>query len=136
MTYEEAVDEIQLMLLMAWTPTGHKLFFESVRDQRETDNTAWAVSVIRHGTARQATLGGEGNRLFERIGIVIVQVFTPVGKGLQESYRLARVVAEAFEGRSSPGGVWFRNVGINELGKDGMFQQLNVTAEFQYHETK
>ncbi len=136
MTFEEAIDEMQTMLFAAWTPTGHKLFWESVRDQRETDNTAWAASVIRHATGSQDSLGGIGNRSFLRQGVMIVQVFTPVGNGLQESYQLAKVITDAFEGKSSPLGVWFRRVRINEIGKDGMFQQLNVIIEFEYNEVK
>lgn len=136
MTYEQAVDDIQTMLLNAWIVTGHKLFWESVRDQRETDNSPWASSTIRHTTASQDNLGGIGNMSFLRQGFVIVQVFTPVGNGLQESYQLAKVITDAFEGKSSPLGVWFRRIRINEIGKDGMFQQLNVIIEFEYNEVK
>lgn len=136
MTYEEAVDEIQTMLINAWIPTGHKIFFESVREQRENDNSAWAASTIRHTSGNQESLGGIGNRSFLRQGVMIVQVFTPVGNGLQESYQLAKVITDAFEGKSSPLGVWFRRVRISEIGKDGMFQQLNVVLEFEYNEVK
>lgn len=136
MTYEEAVDDIQSVLKNAWDATGHKMFFESVRDQRETDNSAWATSTIRHGAGTQDSLGGVGHRSFLRSGVLIVQIFTHVGNGLQESYQLAKVITDAFEGKSSPNGVWFRRVRINEIGKDGMFQQLNVAIEFEYNEVK
>jgi hypothetical protein len=136
MTFEEAVDDIQAMLTTAWSATGHMIFYESVREQREDDNTAWAASVIRHAGGSQRTIGGLGYRQFARTGVLIVQIFTPIGNGLQESYQLAKVVTDAFEGKSSPLGVWFRKVAIREVGKDGMFQQLNVTVEFEYNEVK
>lgn len=127
---------MQAMVLAAWTPTGHKMFWEAVESNRETDDTAWAVCTIRHVTGRQETIGGIGNRAFLRSGIIFLQVFTRIGNGLQESYRLAKVLTDAFEGKSSSGGVWFRNIRINEVGKDGAFTQLNVIIEFQYNERK
>ena len=136
LSYEQAVDEIQAMILAAWTPTGHKIFWEGVEADRETDDTAWAVSTIRHVTGRQQTLGGRGNRAFERAGIIIIQIFTRIGNGLHESYQLAKVMADGFEGKHSPGGVWFRNVTLNEVGKDGAFTQVNVNIEFRYNEIK
>lgn len=136
MTYEEAIDDMQKMVLDTWGPTGHEIFWESVEADRETDDSAWAVSNIRHVSGRQETLGGIGNRAFERTGIIFLQIFTRVGNGLQESYQLAKVMADGFEGRSSPNGVWFRNVRINEVGKDGTFSQTTVTVEFQYNEVK
>lgn len=136
MTYEEAIDDMQKMVLDAWGPTGHEIFWESVEADRETDDTAWAISNIRHVSGRQENLGGIGNRSFLRTGIIFLQIFTRVGNGLQESYQLAKVMADAFEGRSSPNGVWFRNVRINEVGKDGTFSQTTVTIEFQYNEVK
>lgn len=136
LSFEQAVDDMQAMVLAAWTPTGHKIFWEAVEADRETDDTAWAVSTIRHVTGRQETLGGIGNRAFQRTGIIFLQIFTRVGNGLHESYQLAKVMADGFEGKSSPNGVWFRNVRINEVGKDGTFSQTNVTIEFQYNERK
>ena len=135
-TFEQAVDDMQAMVLAAWTPTGHQIFWEAVQGDREVDDTAWAVSTIRHVAGRQQTLGGIGNRAFERNGVIFLQSVTRVGNGLQESYQLAKVMADGFEGKSSPNGVWFRNIRINEAGKDGAFTQTNVTIEFQYNEVK
>ncbi len=136
LSFEQAVDDMQAMVLAAWNPTGHKVFWEAVEDDREVDDTAWLVSTIHHVTGRQETLGGVGNRTFQRTGIIFLQIFTRVGNGLHESYQLAKVMADGFEGKSSPNGVWFRNVRINEAGKDGAFTQTNVTVEFQYNEVK
>lgn len=136
MTYEEAIDDMQAMLLAAWNTTTFKLFFEGVDDDRESNNNPFCRSYIRHVTGRQKSLGGAGHRMFGRNGFLTAQIYTPVGKGLQESSQLAKVVADAFEGRSSDNGVWFRNVRINEVGKDGMFMLTNVIVDFEYHETK
>lgn len=135
-SFEQAVDDMQTMVMSAWSPTGHKIFFESVEEDRDVNDSAWLISTIRHVGGRQENLGGIGNRSFQRSGIIFLQIFTRVGNGLQESYRLAKVMADGFEGKSSPNGVWFRNIRINEAGKDGAFSQTNVTIEFQYNEVK
>lgn len=136
MNYEQATDDIQKMLTDAWGTTGYKIYYEGVVEERADNMSPFCRVFLRHVSGRQATLGGVGHRTFERNGFLTVQIFTPVGKGLLESHRLAKVVGDAFEGRSSGNGVWFRNVRINEIGKDGMFNLLNVIVDFEYHETK
>lgn len=136
LTYAQAFDEINIMLKEVWDPTGHQLFYEDVRDQKSTDKSPWATVVVRHAAGQQDTLGGRGNRSFLRLGVLIVTINTPSGSGLSEAYALAKVVSDAYEGASSPNGVWFRNVRINELGRDGTFYQTNVLVDFEYHETK
>jgi len=136
LTYLQANNDILSLLKAAWDPTGHKMFWEGVRDQRETDQSAWATVVVRHATGQQDTLGGVGSRQFLRNGIVLVTINTPSTSGLSDAYVLAKVVADAYEGVASPNGVWFRNVRINELGREGTFNQINVVIDFEYYETK
>lgn len=136
LTYAQANDEVLAQLKAVWDPTGHKLFYEDIRDQKETDMSPWATVVVRHAAGQQDSLGGRGNRSFLRLGVLIVTINTPSGSGLSEAYALAKVVADAYEGASSPNGVWFRNVRINELGRDGTFYQTNVLVDFEYTETK
>lgn len=136
LTYEQANNEILSLLKTAWDTTGHKMNWEGVRDQRETDMSPWATVVVRHAAGQQDTLGGVGNRQFLRLGTVVVTINTPSSSGLSEGYNLAKVVADAYEGVSSPNGVWFRNVRINELGREGTFFQTNVVVDFEYYETK
>ncbi len=136
LTFAQANDDILTLLKNAWDPTGHKLFYEAVRDEREADNSPWAFVVVRHAVGQQDTLGGTGNRSFIRFGAVIVTINTPSTNGLQDSYQLAKVVADAYEGVSSPNGVWFRNVRITELGREGTFFQMQVAADFEYYEVK
>lgn len=136
MTFEEATDEILDMFKTVWDPTGHKAFYDDVRDQRETDQSPWATVMVRHAAGRQNNLGGRGNRSFLRLGVIIVTIHTPSASGLSDGYQLAKVVADAYEGASSPNGVWFRNVRLNELGRDGTFYRMNVLVDFEYNETK
>ena len=133
---KDAVDEILAIFKTAWDSTGHKAFYENTRDSREEDLSPWAEVVVRHAAAQQDTLGGSGNRSFVRLGALVVTINTPSSSGLSEGYNLANVVTDAYEGVSSPSGIWFRNVRVNELGREGTFFQLNVTVDFEYYELK
>lgn len=137
LTPSQARDEIFAVLKAAWDPTGYIMHWQDVRAQRDTDQDPFAAAFIQHADGFQSTLvGSVGSREFTRLGFVTVQIFTPAGQGLQETYELAKVVSDAFEGISTPGGVWFRNVRLNEVGQDGEFYQLNVIANFRYTETR
>lgn len=99
----------------------------------------WARITVRHGTSRQSTFGPSGGRRFTRPGIVTVQVFTPItkGGGLSLAEKLAIIARNAFEGRGTATGIWFRNVRIQEIGQEpGGMYQMNVVAEFQYDELR
>jgi hypothetical protein len=91
---------------------------------------------IRHGNGNQSSLGSVGNRKFDRKGVVIVQVFTPIGDGFTLDDTLSTVARNCFEGVTTSNGVWFRRTKVQEVGKTGAFYQTNVTAEFEYTERR
>lgn len=136
MTFEQAVDEVLDLFKSAWDSTGHEAFYEDIRDQRDQSTDPWSLVIVRHASGFQNNLGGNGNRKFLRLGVLIVTIHTLSSSGLSSGYQLAKLVADAYEGVSSPNGVWFRNVRINELGRDGSFYRINVLVDFEYHETK
>ena len=131
--YKEAVDDINKMFDDAFP---HEVFWESVQKDRPTTTDPWASAIIRHAIGSQSTLGGAGNRSFLRAGTFIAAIYAHGGNGLSIAYELARVSANAYEGQTSPNGVWFRNVRIQEIGRDGDYFQVNMLAEFEYYETK
>lgn len=97
----------------------------------------WARVTLQHAAAFQASLADQSNKkIFSRNGVLTVQIFTPKGKGLTQSDSLVKVVQDAFEGKATVDGVWFRNVRANEIGLDGEWHQTNVLAEFTYDEVK
>ena len=136
LTPAEAVDDILALFKEAWDTTGYKSHYEDKRDTRDTSMDPWASVVIRHATGQQRTLGGKGQRLFLRLGVIVVTINTPSNSGLSGGLVLAKLVSDAYEGVSSPNGVWFRNVRINELGREGTFFQTNVISDLEYHEKK
>lgn len=137
MTYEEAVDDVLGMLNTAWSVTGHNLYFANTRGERETDETSFAMAKIMHtDDGGQRTLGGVGYREFERVALLMVMIYVQAGKGLSEMYQLAKVVSDAFEGKTSVGGVRFRNITLRERDRDGQFAQIDVFVEFEYDEVR
>lgn len=138
LTFEQARDEIYTLGHTAWSAANdYPLLFEDLPGDPPKTATPWARLSLRHESGRQETLSNPlGNKLFERRGVLIVQVFAVRGKGLQSADRLAKVFMDAYEGKSTPGGVWFRNARYREVGPDGNWYQVNVTADFVYTETK
>lgn len=134
--YAAARDEMLTLFSTAWQTTGHPVLFEDApTDQRPADGSPWARVSIRHAGGEQATLAGEtGMRRWRRTGTLFVQVFTPRGNGFALADSLGKVAAHAFQGKRTPGGVWFRDVSMREIGPDGPWMQVNVTAAFEYDE--
>lgn len=99
--------------------------------------SSWARVTVQQATGEQATLSNDdGARKFSRGGIITVQIFTPFGGGLTEADALAKIVEDAFEGQTTPSGIWFRNVRVNEIGQDGDRFQTNVLIDYTYDEIK
>lgn len=98
----------------------------------------WARVTVAHNVAPQRTFGEPGNRRFERLGLITVQLFVPLG--MEDTVALAEalgtIARDAFEGRTTPGGVWFRNARLQEVGPDGPWWQLNIVTDFSYEELK
>lgn len=135
--FDTANDEILTLFKTAWDTTGHPALYENLAGEPPTTPVPWARISLRHGTGGQTALSGaDGTRRYDRIGILTVQIFIANGKGLSEGYTLGKIVVDAFEGKTTPSQVWFRDVVNKEIGPDGEWFQFNVTAEFVYDEIK
>lgn len=92
----------------------------------------WLRPTIRHAIGGQDSLQGAiGQRRFRHAGVLMVQIFTPVGDGMTESDSVVQKFLDYFETlRSSP--IWYRNIRAMEVGKDGAAEQVNFVADFEY----
>jgi hypothetical protein len=136
LTYEEAVDEVLSMLKEVTDQYEYPVFYENTRKDRPDEEIAFIQVVLRHAFGNQATLGGAGQRIFMRYGVLIATLNFPTGSGLSGPYGIAKAISDAFEGVSSQNGIWFRNIRISEKGRDGGYFQTDVIIEFEYSETK
>lgn len=99
-------------------------------------NVPWVrLSIIFNGGSL-ASIGGPGTRLFRAFGLVFVQVFTLSQSTAALNDALAQTAKDVFKGVQLPGGLWFRDTGLETVGPDGKWYQQNVSAEFQYDETE
>lgn len=149
MTYDEAYDEIMTLFNTAWEAQGGaapKVFWEDLAADAPKDEVLpesrppeWARASMRFLDGQQGAFvldTGGAPKKWERFGLVTIQIFTPAGTGLRRAGPLAKVVVDAFEGKSTPGGAWFRNVRRVDVGRSGSWFQVNVIANFEYDEVK
>lgn len=145
-TLAGARDEINQMFVDAWNANTTAVagyipevrFAGTERGTLPAATVAWARLAIQHTMSEQVSVGAIGNRRFERRGLVTAQIFTPLseGKGLSLAEGLATIARNAYEGKTSPGAIWFINVSVKEVGVDEPWFQTNVSATFCYDEIK
>ena len=136
-TFAQATDDILGIFKDAWDPTTYEAIYTNIAGEVPTGTDPWARATLQHVGGGQASLtGGLGTTRWNRTGFLTVQVFVPIGEGLSGAHNLAKIIADAFEGASTPNGVWFRNVRVNEVGPDGDWYQVNVVVDFEYDEVK
>lgn len=100
-------------------------------------NGSWVRLSVRHTGGGQETLGRTGNRRFERSGTAFIQVFTLQDTGTAAADTLANLARSIFEGTSITNTtIRFNNVALTEIGPTGKWYQINVSAAFDYDETK
>lgn len=139
-TYSDATREIFALFKSAWDTTGFEAKYPNMGDDvpantgTPTAPAPWAAARVRHIRSDQAISAPP--RLYTRYGTFIVHIYIPTGIRLSSGYELATLVSDAFEGSITPGGVWFRNCRINEVGQDGNYFDLVFMAEFEYDEVK
>jgi hypothetical protein len=63
----------------------------------------WVRFGVFPAHAAQVSMGGAGNRRFRRSGLLIIEVFTPAGRGDGEANVLAEQVAAIFRGVTAEG---------------------------------
>ena len=139
-TFEQAYDEVLTTFKTAWDVPGHPVDYPNVTPTLTVppagDSSPWARVTITGLPPSARSLTGLSTARYTRNGLLIVQIFVPLGEGLAEAYNLSKIVADAFEGVHTPRQVWFRNVRVQEIGPDGEWFQTNVLVDFTYDEVK
>ena len=140
-------NEMSNLFYKAWLEkaasiTGYvpEIYWQGVAENTDPDPTkAYARFTLKHQDSEQTTFGEKNHRRFTRLGIITVQVFSPieiVGGGLTEAEQLAEIVRDAYEGIATPSGINFRNVRVTEVGRTQQWYQFNITTTFDYDEVK
>lgn len=135
-TYDEAREALSGLAVTSWnTVTSNApLFFDNLNAERPKKPTHFGRLHIRHFASSIASLGGTTKR-WRRNGRMYVQVFDPVGTGMNKLDETAEGLVIAFENAGGIGNVWFRGVSAREIGSDGDYRQVNVEVDFTWDRT-
>jgi hypothetical protein len=145
LTFEQARDEMLTRFKTQWDADTPAVNGGTVPTVEFTNieklvapviGAAWARVAVQHSEGFQATLGETGGRRFSRTGFVSVSIYVPTASGLALLDRLSKIAQDAFEGKATPGGVWFRNVRFREGTPEGAWFQGAVLADFEYDQVK
>ena len=140
LTITAAKDDMLKMVRDAWladSRADENLVYDDLDGSVPETMLSWARVDIKHADGGQDSLsGGLGKQRYTRSGVLTVQLFDPSGEGLSSSDNSAKIIMDAFDGKSSANGVWFKNVRLNEIGADGDFFNSNIIVDFEYYEVK
>ena len=151
LSYEQAVDELVRLFNERWNAlTPAVLGRDEPAPVQWPGNPAVGPSVVqpfgrfmyRHLPDPRHTLAPAGSRRFTRSGYVLVQCFGPIADpnwttpGLSLAEKLAIIARDAYEGRGTKDGLWFRNASIAEVGADKVYYQQHARIDFTYDERK
>jgi hypothetical protein len=89
------------------------------------NNSAWVRLTILNGSSNYRTITG----LKRHLGVIDVQIFTPINTGTNQGREYADTIGTIFEGKK------FSDVvcdiaSINTIGADSVWHQINVTIPY------
>lgn len=133
----QAADEMAELFRVPWLGAGHTAEWPNMRFDKPADSATWARWTLNHATGGQNTLAGtDGRARHGKGGFVMVELFTPLGKGVKLAYDAAQIAINAYEGKKTPSDVWFRNVRIADDGQgqggEKAWWSTVVIADFTY----
>jgi hypothetical protein len=99
------------------------------------DNAAHVFLTVKSTFNNQRTLGGSGNRKYDRNAIIFVKINTLANTGISTSEGYVKDVLDIFEGVSFSG-VICNNSQVSELGSDGKWYSVIVEIDCSYEDTK
>lgn len=133
LTMQEAKDSMFEVYNTVAIANNLKTLWPDLPNAPPKEETPWARIMLRHQNGDQASLSGDiGQRCWVMNGLLIVQLFTPFGEGVVDSYDLAQQLLGAYRGVNSA--VWYTNPRVREVGRDGAFAQTNFFVDFQYRQ--
>lgn len=135
----DADEEMAELFRQAWeVEAGYKCDWPNHKSADHQEDETWARWALDYVAGDQTSFGKTGQRKFEKVGLIYIDVFTPLGMGLKNARDAAQVALFAYEGKRTPSDVWFRNVRIDSEGhgrgggREKSWWTTTVVAEFIY----
>lgn len=145
MTDDEARDETNAMLNVAWELTAASIVGAAVEEirwkgRKSTEEPQGYWARVSHRIISQTLVSmvddgpGASKRRYETLGQSTVQMFAPMSdrNGSNKGFLLASMMRDAFRAAGVNGNVWFRNPHVDDLPDDGSSHRWNVISDFQY----
>lgn len=146
--FDQARNEINSLFLTAWNLYSATIVsyvpeirWQGVQYRDLPDGSKFWVrvskqTVFEEQTTLSACEGAPGQKRYTASGLVFVQIFCPKSntQAFELGQELAKIARNAFRGKTTPGKIWFRNVRINELNPEELYERFNVVTEFEYDE--
>ena len=143
MTYEQAIDDMFSQFFTVWKDDSAAIvgyipdvIWHGVEEGVTPDRAKfWARASHKASFTEQAAFT-IGPKRFTSKGILYIQIFCPftAQKAVSVGRKLAVLVRNAYSGKESVGGVWFRNPKIVDRPVDKDWFQLVVSVEYSFDE--
>ena len=136
-TYEEARDAISTLVQTTWDTVapGAPMFYDNKSGDRPDEPTLFGRLKVQFVGGSRASLGPSSSGVrFRRNGTVFVQIFEVAGEGTVNFSAVGQALVAAIEDAGAVDNVWFRDVGMREIGleDDKVYYQVNVEAFFTF----
>ncbi len=108
-------------------------------DNEEFDpqtKTAWARVQVQHSVSVQTTIGPTSHRVFQRRGVIVVQLHAKHNVGRASIDALVDATRVIFEGANFSGIICPGRCTARELGIVGHWFQVNVEAAFYFEQER
>lgn len=125
---ERAAVESRFTAQWTGTPMAHVVFDNLA--YTPVQGTPYVRVSIRPGTSERITIGSREHRT---VGVIIIQIFTPVGTGTADARAMADQAAAIFRDQEF-GGLLCRSPSIQNVGQSTDWTQFNVTVPYQRDE--
>ena len=141
-THTQASNEMHTMLFDEWTKNPCTEDIPMVwgdvvaSKQGGVDYNSGAVPYLRvellYETSRKTSLKSRRGAKREHRGTLVAHLHTQSGLGYSNALPFISVAQDTFDGIASPGGVWFRNPQITNIGRQGTWYVTSMTVTFMY----
>lgn len=146
MTYETALDDIFGLFNAKWqagttTIVGYvpEVRWSGIEQPATPDRSKfWARVSQKTSNETQSTLrNGTAGQRYTNNGTAYIQIFCPVSEvgAITKGRKLAELARDAYRGKQSVNGVWFRNAHILEMPTEQDWFAFTVRADYIYDET-
>jgi len=134
-TFSEARNAIQIRFLTAFGSVPTALDNQTFTPPVPGAGVRWVRLGVRFTEGVQDSFGAIGTRKFLKLGLLSIQVFTPIDSATDVNDALCQQVQDLYEGVRIDD-IWFINGGIRYSGSDGDWYQQNVVFTIIFEDVK